>query len=139
MTATFSTKADVKRYLEYFSANDFDQASQYWSSGIKVLLGDRFRVESRDENVKFFQDQRRLISEKVVPQTIVLDDSACALRAVVTFTPLQDLPEGFAGMPPIRLGQCYQLQYLIMYHLDQNKQIETIIGERIGEAKISDI
>ncbi|KAH7127523.1 hypothetical protein EDB81DRAFT_143827 [Dactylonectria macrodidyma] len=139
MTAIFSTKADVKRYLEYFSANDFDQASRYWSPGIKVLLGDRFRIESREENVKFFQEQRRLINEEVVPQTIVLDDSACALRAVVNFTPLQDLPEGFARMPPIKLGQYYQLQYLIMYHLDQSKQIDTIIGERIGEAKIFDI
>lgn len=89
----FRTKEDIHTYLSFFSANQFDKASQFWAPNLQVHLGP-VTVEGREENIKFFSSQRAGgMHEKVVPSEITLDGDACALRCDVTFTAQKDFPE----------------------------------------------
>lgn len=89
----FYTKDHVQTYIELFSSNQFDKTSGFWAPDLKVTLGPTV-IQGREDNIKFFESQRAgNVNEKVEPTAITLDESSCALRAVVTFTALRDFPE----------------------------------------------
>lgn len=91
--AGFRTKEDVRTYLDFFSKNQFDEASRFWAPNVQVHLGDVV-IEGRQESIVFFTAQRESgMSEKVVPSEITLDEDSCVLRCEVTFTAQKDFPE----------------------------------------------
>ena len=92
MTSSFSTEEDVKEYLVSFSTN-VKKASEYWASDLLVVLGSTVHLTSCEEAVEFFSEQRGIINENVAPESIVLNDDTCVVHAIVTFTPLRDLPQ----------------------------------------------
>lgn len=92
--SSFQTKDDVRRYIGFFSNNDFGKASEFWAPELEVRLGKLQVIRGREENVKFFSEQRRAgMDENVTPKQITLDDSCCVLHAEVTFTARKDFPE----------------------------------------------
>lgn len=92
--ASFRTKDDVKRYIGFFSSNDFGNASKFWASDLEVRLGKVQVIRGREENIKFFSGQRLAgMDENVVPKQITLDDSCCVLYAEVIFMARKDFPE----------------------------------------------
>lgn len=91
---SFRTKDDVKRYINFFSSNDFGKASEFWAPDLEVRLGKLQMIQGREENVKFFSGQRRAgMNENVIPKQITLDESFCVLHAEVIFTARKDFPE----------------------------------------------
>lgn len=89
----FFTKEHVRDYLRHFSTNQSVEASAFWAPNIKVTIGPTV-IHGREENIKFFTAQRASnVNENVEPTVITLDESGCALRAVVTFTALRGFPE----------------------------------------------
>lgn len=92
--SSFRTKDDVRSYIGHFSGNNFDKASEFWAPDLEVRLGKFQVIQGREENVKFFSEQRLAgMDENVVPKQITLDDSCCVLHAEVTFTARKDFPE----------------------------------------------
>lgn len=92
--SSFRTKDDVRRYIGFFSDNDFGKASEFWAPELEVRLGKFQVIQGREENVKFFSEQRRMgMDENVAPKQITLDDNCCVLHAEVTFTARKDFPE----------------------------------------------
>lgn len=92
--SSFRTKDDVRRYIGFFSGNDFGKASEFWAPELEVRLGKLQVIQGREENVKFFSQQRlNGMDENVAPKQITLDDSCCVLHAEVTFTARKDFPE----------------------------------------------
>lgn len=92
--SSFRTKDDVRRYIGYFSSNDFGRASEFWAPELEVRLGKIQVIQGREENVKFFSGQRLAgMDENVAPKQITLDESCCVLHAEVTFTARMDFPE----------------------------------------------
>lgn len=92
--SSFRTKDDVRSYIGFFSGNDFGRASEFWAPDLEVRLGKRQVIQGREENVRFFSEQRRAgMDENVAPKQITLDDSCCVLHAEVTFTARKDFPE----------------------------------------------
>lgn len=92
--SSFKTKDDVRRYIGFFSSNDFSKASEFWAPELEVRLGKLQVIQGREENVKFFSEQRRNgMDENVAPKQITLDDNCCVLHAEVTFTARKDFPE----------------------------------------------
>lgn len=92
--SSFRTKDDVRSYIGFFSGNDFGQASKFWAPNLEVRLGKLQVIQGREENVKFFSEQRLAgMDENVAPKQITLDDSCCVLHAEVTFTARKDFPE----------------------------------------------
>lgn len=92
--SSFRTKDDVRRYIGYFSGNDFGRASEFWAPDLEVRLGEIQVIQGREENVKFFSGQRLAgMDENVAPKQITLDESCCVLHAEVTFTARKDFPE----------------------------------------------
>lgn len=92
--SSFQTKDDVRKYIGFFSSNDFGKASEFWAPELEVRLGRLQVIQGREENVKFFSEQRRAgMDENVTPKQITLDDSCCVLHAEVTFTARKDFPE----------------------------------------------
>lgn len=92
--SSFRTKDDVRRYIGFFSDNNFGKASEFWAPELEVRLGKFQVIQGREENVKFFSEQRRMgMDENVAPKQITLDDNCCVLHAEVTFTARKDFPE----------------------------------------------
>lgn len=92
--SSFRTKDDVRSYIGFFSGNDFGKASGFWAPDLEVRLGKSQVIQGREENVRFFSEQRRAgMDENVAPKQITLDDSCCVLHAEVTFTARKDFPE----------------------------------------------
>lgn len=92
--SSFRTKDDVRSYIGFFSGNDFGKASRFWAPNLEVRLGKLQVIQGREENVKFFSEQRLAgMDENVAPKQITLDDSCCVLHAEVTFTARKDFPE----------------------------------------------
>lgn len=106
--SSFRTKEDVRRYISFFSGNDFGKASEFWALELEVRLGKLQVIQGREENVKFFSEQRRNgMDENVAPKQITLDDNCCVLHAEVTFTARKDFPE-------VRLHCHVETRYLHM-------------------------
>lgn len=92
--SSFRTKDDVRRYIGFFSDNNFGKASEFWAPELEVQLGKSQVIQGREENVKFFSEQRRMgMDENVAPKQITLDDNCCVLHAEVTFTARKDFPQ----------------------------------------------
>lgn len=92
--SSFRTKDDVRRYIGYFSSNDFGRASEFWAPDLEVRLGKIQVIQGRDENVRFFSGQRLAgMDENVAPKQITLDESCCVLHAEVTFSARKDFPD----------------------------------------------
>lgn len=97
----FFSKEHVRAYIRLFSTNQFAKASDFWAPNLEVTLGPTV-IKGREENINFFTSQRAgNVNENVEPTEITLDESSCALRAVVTFTALRDFPEVKGSSPPV--------------------------------------
>lgn len=102
----FYTKEHVRDYIRLFSTNRFAEASAFWAPKLKVTLGPTV-INGREENIDFFTEQRAgNVNENVEPTEITLDESSCALRAVVTFTALRDFPEVERPQPLLSSWTC---------------------------------
>jgi hypothetical protein len=92
--SSFRTKDDVRSYIGFFSSNKFGKASEFWAPELEVRLGKFQVIQGREENVRFFSEQRLAgMDENVVPKQITLDDDCCVIHAEVTFTAGRDFPE----------------------------------------------
>ncbi|KAK7714665.1 hypothetical protein SLS63_011639 [Diaporthe eres] len=138
----FRTKDDVGRYIGFFSSNNFAKASEFWAPELEVRLGKLQVIQGREENVKFFSEQRRNgMDENVVPKQITLDDSCCVLHAEVTFTARKDFPEGYAGMGTesagIKTGQRIWNEMMILYDLNDERRVRVVRTYRLSGPVIS--
>ncbi|KAG6361199.1 hypothetical protein INS49_009423 [Diaporthe citri] len=140
--SSFRTKDDVRRYIGFFSSNDFGKASEFWAPELEVRLGKLQVIHGREENVKFFSEQRvNGMDENVAPKQITLDDSCCVLHAEVTFIARKDFPEGYAGMGTtsggIKTGQRIWNEMMILYDLDNERRVRVVRTYRLSGPVIS--
>ena len=92
--SSFRTKDDVRSYIGFFSSNKFGRASEFWAPELEVRLGEFQVIQGREENIRFFSEQRLAgMDENVTPKQITLDDNCCVILAEVTFTARRDFPE----------------------------------------------
>ncbi|KAH8594120.1 hypothetical protein B0O99DRAFT_673257 [Bisporella sp. PMI_857] len=130
MAATFSSKAEVRKYVTAFSTNQFETFSAYYTPDVKLDLNKDVQIVGSDNIIAFFKEQRKVMDENLRIDGIVLDETGCVIRADVTFTSLVDMDEGFFGMPPIKRGQGYNTPYLIWYSLTKDGKTKCLKGEK---------
>ncbi|KAH6701321.1 hypothetical protein BKA61DRAFT_620523 [Leptodontidium sp. MPI-SDFR-AT-0119] len=116
-------KQDLLQYLDYFNKVDYDNFPGYFSHDAAVDINGVIKTTGRQSFVDFIRAQREHMLENLTVDACYFAKGAITTQSTVIFTPLRDINEAQAGLPPVKLGQQIQQKFLIIYLLDDSDRI----------------
>ncbi|KAH7357404.1 hypothetical protein BKA66DRAFT_574560 [Pyrenochaeta sp. MPI-SDFR-AT-0127] len=133
---SFQSKSDVQAYFSVFNAGNIDLMVTYYSTAIKVHLGDVATISGREAVANHYRQQMLDMGEKMQVEKIVLGSEACVVKAEVHFIPKKNFGEGFLDLPPVHMGEILKVPFMIFYDLDEDQMVETVRAVPAGPPRV---
>lgn len=127
------TEEDYHRYIAAFNARDYATLETFFTDDF-VLENAGFRVAGKQAFRDFYAFFHDYCREEVVFKGFYPGRDSFVSNVVIRFTGLRDLsPEllaqkGYSGMTPVPAGVTVDVEFLILYQLDENGLIRFIKG-----------
>lgn len=127
------TEDDYHRYIEAFNARDYAALEGFFADDF-VLENAGFRVSGKPAFRSFYAFFHEYCQEEVIFKGFYPGRDGFVANVVIRFTGLKDLsPEvlaekGYPGMTPVPAGASVDVEFLILYLLDQAGLIRAIKG-----------
>lgn len=127
------TEADYHRYIEAFNTRDYAALETFFADDF-VLENAGFRVEGKPAFRAFYAFFHEHCREEVVFRGFYPGSEGFVANVIIRFTGLKDLsPEvlaerGYSGMTPVPAGAMVDVEFLILYLLDERGLIRMIKG-----------
>lgn len=127
------TEADYHRYIAAFNARDYAALETFFADDF-ALENAGFRVEGKPAFRAFYAFFHEYCGEEVIFKGFYPGEGGFVANVVIRFTGLRDLsPEvlaekGYSGMTPVPAGVSVDVEFLILYQLDEQGLIRFIKG-----------
>jgi len=127
------TEQDYRRYLAAFNACDYATLETFFADDF-ALENAGFRVAGKPAFRAFYAFFHEYCREEVRFEGFYPGQDGFVANVVIRFTGLKDLsPEvlaerGYSGMTPVPAGVSVDVEFLILYQLDQAGLIRFIKG-----------
>ena len=127
------TEDDYHRYIRAFNARDYDTLETFFADGF-VLENAGFRVRGKAEFRAFYAFFHEYCREEVIFKGFYPGKDGFVANVVIRFTGLKDLsPEvlaekGYSGMTPVPAGVSVDVEFLILYQLNEAGLVDFIKG-----------
>jgi hypothetical protein len=127
------TEADYHRYIAAFNARDYARLETFFTDDF-ALENAGFRIEGKPAFRAFYAFFHAYCREEVIFKGFYPGRDGFVANVVIRFTGLQDLsPEllaekGYSGMTPVPAGVSVDVEFLILYLLDESGLIRFIKG-----------
>jgi hypothetical protein len=127
------TEADYHRYIEAFNARDYAALERFFADDF-VLENAGFRVAGKPAFRAFYAFFHAYCREEVIFRGFYPGKDGFVANVVIRFTGLKDLSprllaeKGYSGMTPVPAGASIDVEFLILYRLNEAGLIQTIKG-----------
>lgn len=127
------TEDDYHRYIEAFNARDYAALETFFTDDF-VLENAGFRVQGKPTFRAFYAFFHEYCREEVIFKGFYPGEEGFVSNVVIRFTGLKDLsPEllaqkGYEGMTPVPVGVSVDVEFLILYLLNEQGKIRFIKG-----------
>ena len=127
------TEADYHRYIEAFNARDYEKLETFFTDDF-VLENAGFAVRGKAAFRSFYAFFHEYCREEVVFKGFYPGNDGFVANVVIRFTGKKALSQsllderGYSGMTPIPVGVTIDVEFLILYLLDNAGLIHTIKG-----------
>lgn len=127
------TEDDYHRYIEAFNARDYAALETFFTDDF-VLENAGFRVQGKPAFRAFYAFFHEYCREEVIFKGFYPGKDGFVSNVVIRFTGLKDLsPEllaekGYEGMTPVPAGVSVDVEFLILYLLNEEGKIRFIKG-----------
>lgn len=126
-------EADYHRYIAAFNARDYASMETFFTDDF-ALENAGFRIEGKPAFRAFYAFFHAYCREEVIFKGFYPGKDGFVANVVIRFTGLKDLsPEllaekGYSGMTPVPAGVSVDVEFLILYLLDESGLIRFIKG-----------
>ena len=127
------SESDYHRYIATFNARDYARLETFFADDF-ALENAGFRVEGKAAFRAFYAFFHHYIRETVIFRGFYPGKDGFVANVVIRFSGLHDLtPEvlvekGYPGMTPVRAGETADVEFLILYLLNEDGLIQHIKG-----------
>lgn len=127
------TEADYHRYVEAFNARDYAALETFFADDF-ALENAGFRVQGKPAFRAFYAFFHEYCREEVVFKGFYPGKDGFVANVVIRFTGLKELSQevldakGYPGMTPVPVGLNVDVEFLILYLLDDDGLIRHIKG-----------
>ena len=127
------TEADYHRYVEAFNARDYTALETFFADDF-ALENAGFRVQGKPAFRAFYAFFHEYCREEVVFKGFYPGKDGFVANVVIRFTGLKELSQevldakGYPGMTPVPVGLNVDVEFLILYLLDDDGLIRHIKG-----------
>lgn len=127
------TEQDYHRYIEAFNARDYAKLETFFADDF-VLENAGFRVQGKPAFRAFYAFFHEYCREEVIFKGFYPGRDGFVANVVIRFTGLKDLTSevlaehGYAGMTPVPMAVSVDVEFLILYLLNESGVIRHIKG-----------
>jgi len=127
------TEEDYHRYIEAFNARDYAVLETFFADGF-ALENAGFRVEGKQAFREFYAFFHEYCREEVVFKGFYPGLGGFVANVVIRFSGIRELSQevldakGYPGMTPVPVGVTVDVEFLILYLLDEAGLIRHIKG-----------
>ncbi|WP_126174089.1 nuclear transport factor 2 family protein [Altericroceibacterium xinjiangense] len=127
------TEADYHRYVEAFNARDYATLETFFADDF-ALENAGFRVEGKPAFREFYRFFHEYCREEVLFRGFYPGQDGFVANVVIRFTGLKDLSpdvlaqKGYQGMSTVPKGATVDVEFLILYLLNEQGLIHHIKG-----------
>lgn len=127
------TEADYHRYVEAFNARDYAALETFFADDF-ALENAGFRVQGKPAFRAFYAFFHEYCREEVVFKGFYAGKDGFVANVVIRFTGLKELSQevldakGYPGITPVPVGVTVDVEFLILYLLDDDGLIRHIKG-----------
>jgi hypothetical protein len=117
------TEADYHRYIQAFNARDYATLETFFADDF-ALENAGFRVQGKPAFRAFYAFFHEYCREEVVFKGFYPGKDSFVANVVIRFTGLRELSQdvldakGYSGMTPVPVGTTVEVEFLILYLLD---------------------
>jgi hypothetical protein len=127
------TEADYHRYIEAFNARDYAKLETFFANDF-ALENAGFRIEGKPAFREFYAFFHEFCREEVIFKGFYPGSDGFVANVVIRFTGLKELSQdvldaaGYPGMTPVPVGLSIDVEFLILYLLNDGGLIQHIKG-----------
>jgi hypothetical protein len=127
------TEADYHRYIEAFNTRDYATLETFFADDF-ALENAGFRIEGKPAFREFYAFFHEFCREEVIFKGFYPGSDGFVANVVIRFTGLKELSQdvldaaGYPGMTPVPVGVSVDVEFLILYLLNEDGLIQHIKG-----------
>ncbi|MPT48576.1 MAG: nuclear transport factor 2 family protein [Sphingobium sp.] len=127
------SEAEYHHYIDAFNARDYATLETYFTDDF-ILENAGFKIQGKSEFRAFYAFFHDYFKETVIFRGFYPGTEGFVANVTIRFEGMKDLtPEilaekGFAGMTPVGKGDCVDLEFLILYVMNDAGLIRHIKG-----------
>ena len=127
------TEEDYHRYIVAFNAQDYAVLESYFSDEF-ALENAGFRIQGKSAFREFYAFFHEFCREEVVFKGFYPGRDGFVANVLIRFTGLKELSQevldarGYSGMTPVPVGVSVDVEFLILYLLNEEGKVRYIKG-----------